>query len=320
MSFAVPSTPAYGTHMQSNGGIRPTPQDVDKLVNEHGLSGQRQLVHRFNEVEVEEQTLLLYILGLRQEAVFAGFHNELKAMNTSLSRIELTRLLKALLRHYLIKPNATYGKVNETVESYIWHHATTLNLEIYVSDPIVRSTTNKYLHTQFAQVKGAFRKLLWRVTDKKTALDVWAKEVLCDYHLPAIPKSVPTDVLASFALMRDVAAPLVPNKVPRGGDTGFWPALEARLDKLYDAHGKDRCSDAWKAWETEIISNDDEKYGRRTTRSVAFDRNEVASALTDAQPGEGAAHAGAVPAPAGSTSAETEELDLDALNLAATAV
>lgn len=46
------------------------------------------------------------------------------------------------------------------MQNYIWHHAATLGLEIYVTDPTVRATTNAYLHAQIAQVKGAFRKLV----------------------------------------------------------------------------------------------------------------------------------------------------------------
>lgn len=89
--------------------------------------------------------------------------------------------------------------------------------------------------------------------------------MLDNYHLPAIPADLPLSILGTFAMMvslfscacglaqthlyqRKIAEPL--SKKAEGsqrGDTGFWRAVEAELDRLYaipDA-GKDRNNGAF---------------------------------------------------------------------------
>ncbi|KAJ7804347.1 hypothetical protein B0H14DRAFT_2884419 [Mycena olivaceomarginata] len=85
--------------------------------------------------------------------------------------------------------------------------------------------------------------------------------------------------MASMALMRNVAKPLIGKETTRGGDTGFWAELESKLDVLYGANGNERDSPEWRKWEQDIIAQDNSKYNCRAAESNARTQAEIDAAM-----------------------------------------
>ncbi|KAJ6513783.1 hypothetical protein C8R47DRAFT_1064478 [Mycena vitilis] len=145
------------------------------------------------------------------------------------------------------------------VETYIHDHARHLRLELYKQDPTVKAV--------FASVQ------------EKKPLRKFTQKTIDSHHLPTIPSTPPHDIMACVALMRKVARPLVGKKNARGGDTGFWLALEEALDKLFDKLGNDRSNAAWVQWETEIIAEDNATYGRCGAETNARTQEDIDAVL-----------------------------------------
>ncbi|KAJ7687822.1 hypothetical protein B0H17DRAFT_1135995 [Mycena rosella] len=122
------------------------------------------------------------------------------------------------------------------VQAYILKHLATLHLDLYKTDPTVKETVNVFVGVN--DIKGTFRKLVFSSVMKKKELTPFARKIL---------DNPPQDVLATFALMREIAAPLVDASTsrPRGSDTGFWTGVEEALETLYSKHGQDRKSPGW---------------------------------------------------------------------------
>ncbi|KAJ6538918.1 hypothetical protein B0H10DRAFT_2245516 [Mycena sp. CBHHK59/15] len=268
--------------------------NIDKLANEAHLSSAHRLAaHAFSKLNTEDRIITCYIQGLQNDEKIDSILSSLDATNKGLATIgtfmnetwALTsnqeKILKALLKHYLIMPHVSYRNITGHVQSYILRHLVTLHLGLYKSDPTVKRVINVFLGQQNNNIKSAFRKLIFNSVEQKMALKSFGMKILNAYHLPDIPDIVPQATSAAFALMRDVAAPLVAHKTERmkGADTGFWQGLEDALEKLYDAHGNDRKSSAWLQWENNIIAQDNSRYKRTNAGDQAHTRTEVDNAL-----------------------------------------
>ncbi|KAJ7664972.1 hypothetical protein B0H17DRAFT_1143451 [Mycena rosella] len=276
----------YSTRMPTLASV----VNIDKLANDAQLSpAHRNAAHAFHKLDIEDCLTTLFVHTLRNEAkldkvlaAIGGNETTLSNMKTFLNETwTLTdnqeKLLKGLLRHYLIMPLGSYSTLAGHVQAYILKHLATLHLDLYKTDPTVKETVNVFVGAQAHNIKGTFRKLVFSSVTKKKGLTPFARKILDKYHLPNIPDSPPQDVLATFALMREIAAPLVDTSTsrPRGSDTGFWTGVEEALETLYSKHGQDRKSPGWLAWQTEIIAADNTRYARSNAADHAHSRAEV---------------------------------------------
>ncbi|KAF7978854.1 hypothetical protein HWV62_44671 [Athelia sp. TMB] len=189
--------------------------------------------------------------------------------------------LKSLVKHFLIKSTSSYSTIGSLVGTYIQDHHEKLRLGLYVTDHTVRTAINTCMNMIVHDSKSNLRKAIWqslagdKTNKKKTVdLDVFARHMVKDYHVPKIPDVVPDSMLANLALMRNIGHSLIAKEDEaqrvevvgrrRGSDTGFWTILEKRLDELYEKHGEDHKSEGWREWEKEVISEDKTMHARMT--------------------------------------------------------
>ncbi|KAJ7853042.1 hypothetical protein B0H14DRAFT_3655733 [Mycena olivaceomarginata] len=232
---------------------------VDELSTEYGLdAAQRKAAHAFCKLSSEDRSVTLLLPLLQTERQNKEILEQMQQTQASLGGIagyctqtwkpskEQTKLLKALLRHYIIRPITSYNNLVFITETYIVDHATSLRLELYKKDPIVKSVVHELLLTENNAQRSALRKL---------------------------------EIMASMALMRNVAKPLIGKETTRGGDTGFWAELKSKLDILYGANSNERESPEWRKWEQDIIAQDNSKYNRRAAESNARTQAEIDAAM-----------------------------------------
>ncbi|KAJ7325594.1 hypothetical protein DFH08DRAFT_941319 [Mycena albidolilacea] len=273
--------------------------NVDKMVNDAQLgSVHRRAVHAFTKLDTDDRMMTLYVYTLQNESKLDALLVALGETNKTLLDLkvfmnenwklteEQEKLVKALLRHYLIKPLSSYQTISGYVQTYILKHPATLHLELYKTDPTVKESVNAFITTQINNVKSGFRKALFNsVTPGKImSLKAFACKILDAYHLPVVPDTPPQDLLATLALMREIAGPLVAEAAKparqRGADTGFWAKLEEELEALYTEHGQDRKSPGWLMWEENLIEADSNRYRRANAADGAHTRTELDQALT----------------------------------------
>ncbi|EPQ56931.1 hypothetical protein GLOTRDRAFT_127317 [Gloeophyllum trabeum ATCC 11539] len=254
-----------------------TSADIDRMVNDHGLLKQRDLVHRFNEMAHDERLLVLFCSCLHASNQNQALTDTLAVLKEKLNTIEAKvdqgwqpaddheAILKGLLRHYIIQPQYSYSVIPKQVGRYIFDHADKVRLRLYVTDATIRTQVDQWVNNKYNEVKSGLRKAVWTSITNKVPLDDFASTIVKSYHLPVKPKEVPQAIMGSLALMRDVAAPLTTKKGVQGGDTGFWKALEARLAAVVSQHGTTRdSSEEWKTWEKDIIEKDIKRYQQRS--------------------------------------------------------
>ncbi|KII85796.1 hypothetical protein PLICRDRAFT_296457 [Plicaturopsis crispa FD-325 SS-3] len=229
--------------------------------------------------------LFIYVLVLLQSnqqisADLAAVKSSLVRMqNLAESNWKLSKpqqaMLKSIVRHTLIIPRGTYGDIAEAAAAHVKAQAGTINLTQYITDPTVRIVVDGFLVRQVNEFRSNLRKSLFSAVKDKKPLRKLARELVDAYHLPTVPDIIPNNILATLALMREVAAPLVGQSNVR--DTKFWKNLEVALDDLYgkEQNGEDRQSLAWKQWETNIIHKDEETYRARSAASVPATRQEI---------------------------------------------
>ncbi|KAJ7038974.1 hypothetical protein C8F04DRAFT_1392767 [Mycena alexandri] len=265
---------------------------VDELSTQYGLdSAQRKAAHTFCKLGSEDRSATLFLRLLKTERQNEEIQEQMQQMLANLEDIaayckqtwkpskEQTKLLKALLRHYLIRPITSYNNLVAIVETYIVDHTASLRLELYKKDPTVKQVVHEMLAAENNAQRSALRKLVFNSVKEKNSLDHFCKKIINSYHLPTLPTSPPQDIMASLALMRQIAKPLLGKDTTRGGDTGFWADLESELDVLYAKNGNERDSAEWRKWELEIITQDNRKYNRHAAESNARTQAEIDAAM-----------------------------------------
>ncbi|KAF7334909.1 hypothetical protein MVEN_02240600 [Mycena venus] len=190
------------------------------------------------------------------------------------------KLLKSLLRHYIIRPITSYSTLVTIMESYIHDHARWLRLVLYKHDPTVKSVIHDLLMVENGHVRSAMRKLIFASVKEKTPLTTFSKKTIKKYHLPTTPEKPPQDIMACLALMREVARPLAHKKFARGGDSGFWAKVESELDNLFEKNGNNRGSPSWVQWEQQIIEDDNTRYDRVGAETSARTQEEIDAATS----------------------------------------
>ncbi|KAJ7455175.1 hypothetical protein FB451DRAFT_1516922 [Mycena latifolia] len=277
---------------------------VDELSTEYGLdNAQRKAAHSFCKLSNEDRALVLYLRILRAEKQNTEITEQLEGIQDDLKSVgefcvqswhpskEQLKLLKSLLRHYIIRPLTSYNNLVSLSETYIHDHAKRLRLELYKTDPTVKTVVREMLTAENNGVRSALRKLIWASLKEKMTLMDFSKKIISTHHLPTILTTPPKDIMACLALMRKVAHPLLGKETTRGGDTGFWTNMEKELDHLFEKNGNSRTNADWIKWEQEIIDQDNRKYNRYAAESHARTREEIDAA---GLPGGGEALTGPV--------------------------
>ncbi|KAJ6538249.1 hypothetical protein B0H10DRAFT_2245919 [Mycena sp. CBHHK59/15] len=271
--------------------------NVDKLSNDYGLGGsQRQLAHNFCKLPDEDRAVTMYMRLLHTEEQNNAILQELQDTNDRISVIgqyctqnwtpskAQEKLLKSLLKHFIIRPISSYSNLTDIAKTYVFDHAKRLRLELYKEDPTVKEVVNDFLTAENNTVRSALRKAVFASVKEKSTLSAFGKKIVNTYHLPVIPHSAPDNILACLALMRKTAGPLAKKPTQRGGDTGFWATLEAALDDLFKKNGNSRESEEWLKWEKDIIAEDDAKYIRYGAETSARTRDEIDAAMSSQDP------------------------------------
>ncbi|KAJ7480504.1 hypothetical protein B0H11DRAFT_2420702 [Mycena galericulata] len=269
--------------------------NVDELSTEYALNpDQRKAAHIFYKVSGDQRAILMYLRVLHTEQQNNKIQEQLQAIQTHLVAVgefctqawkpskEQTKLLKSLVRHYIIRPITSYTNLVSIVETYIHDHGTQLRLELYKKDPTVKAVVHKLLSDENNAVRSSLRKLVFTSVEDKTNLTSFSKKIIASHHLPTIPTAPPQDIMSCLALMRKVARPLTAKKNAAGGDTGFWKDIERELDGLYEKNGNERNSPEWREsnrWEQKIVDADNRKYSRRAAESNALTQAEIDAAV-----------------------------------------
>ncbi|KAJ6467081.1 hypothetical protein C8R47DRAFT_33467, partial [Mycena vitilis] len=188
---------------------------------------------------------------------------------------EQIKLLKSLLRHYIIRPITSYSNLVPIVKTYILDHARSLRLELYKTDPTVKTAIHDLLGVENGSVRSALRKLVFASVKGKIPLMKFSKKTIDAYHLPTIPDTPPQGIMACLAFFRKVAHPLAHKTYARGGDSGFWRDVEKGLDVLFEKNGNDRSSREWLEWEKQIIDEDNCRYNRSGAETSARSQEDI---------------------------------------------
>ncbi|KAJ6460725.1 hypothetical protein DFH09DRAFT_1383187 [Mycena vulgaris] len=269
--------------------------NIDELSTEYGLdNAQRKAAHGFSRLGSNDRAVTLFLRLLQTEKQNNLVLQEIQGLKVHVDAIgafctqnwkpskEQIKLIKSLMKHYIIRPITSYGNLVAIVETYIHDHAKRLHLELYKQDPTVKSVVRELLTTENNAVRSALRKLVFASVKDKTPLKTFSMKIINMYHLPTIPTTPSKDIMSCLALMRDIARPLIVNDTVRGGDTGFWIKLERELDTLFERNGNEREAPKWQEWEQEIIDADDSRYRRNGAESSARTREEINAAILPA--------------------------------------
>ncbi|KAJ7824196.1 hypothetical protein B0H14DRAFT_3729009 [Mycena olivaceomarginata] len=281
-SMGYDQTPAPLSSVHNHSHARRMPAlsavNIDELSNEYGLNATQRN---------DDRLAMVFLMLQRMERQNEDLKNQLTDLHSRVEAIgafcaenwkpskEQVKLLKSLLRHYIIRPITSYTNLISIVEPYIYDHAKRLRLELYKQDPTVKTVVHDLLVTENGTI---FTSVL-----EKKSLMTFSKKIINTYHLPAIPHtSPPQDIMACFALMREVARPLAAKKFARGGDSKFWSNLEDELDNLFGGNGGNRGNLEWLEWERQVIQQDNNRYDRFGAETTARSQEEIDAAVPSA--------------------------------------
>ncbi|KAI9065032.1 hypothetical protein FKP32DRAFT_1602623 [Trametes sanguinea] len=258
--YTLYTPPAAQRGPRSQGSsIRSAAVDLERAVTRLHLEHRRADFYAFQELGVDTKLDYIFLHLVKVEEMHTMLESQCTSLADRLSDIEKlcqvawqpskaqTKLIRSLIRHYLVKPLSSYNLLPAAIKSYIKEHPDKFRLDLYLTDPTVRITLNMHITDLASQMKSTFRKA------------------------------------------RKIAEPLSKKaEGSRGGDTGFWRAVEAELDRLYNLPeaGKDRNNGPfWIAWAKAQIDEDhartaNGRVGRRSRRAnVASDDDDVSVAL-----------------------------------------
>ncbi|KAJ7882563.1 hypothetical protein B0H14DRAFT_3754343 [Mycena olivaceomarginata] len=288
----------FASHVHNHGHARRMPAlsavNIDELSNEYGLNAtQRKSAHRFIKGAMTDwrwsfSCSSAWSIRMKVSKISSpDLHSRVEAIgafcveNWKPSK-EQVKLLKSLLRHYIIRPITSYTNLISIVETYIYDHAKRLRLELYKQDPTVKTVVHDLLMTENGTVRGTIRKLIFTSVLEKKSLMTFSKKIINTYHLPAIPHSPPQDIMACFALMREVARPLAAKKFASWWTPNFGPNLEDELDNLFEKNRSNRGNLEWLEWERQIIQQDNNRYDRFGAETTARSQEEIDAAVPSA--------------------------------------
>ncbi|KAI9068130.1 hypothetical protein FKP32DRAFT_1672527 [Trametes sanguinea] len=279
--------------------------DLERAVTRLHLEHRRAEFYGFQELGVNAKLDYVFLHLVKVEEMHSSLEAQCASLADRLTDIEKLcqvawqpskaqiKLVRSLTRHYLVKPLSSYNLLPAAVKSYIKEHPDKFRLELYLTDPTVRITMNMHITDLASQMKSTFRKAVFASCKNQVSLESFTRNMLDNYHLPAIPADLPLSILGTFAMMRKIAEPLSKKaEGSRGGDTGFWRAVKAELDRLYSLPeaDKDRNNGPfWINWAKAQIEEDhartaNGRVGRRSRRANVASDDDVSMALgTDGQ-------------------------------------
>ncbi|KAI0633448.1 hypothetical protein C8Q77DRAFT_1073310 [Trametes polyzona] len=283
--MAAPFLQAYRASLD----LRLTLASQLTMIRSHDLDGEHAEIRRFAQMSADEKLVMLLIRVL-------SLQGDLKQLSLCTTRLE-PRLLRveeltqqawrpskaqvsvicSLIRHFLVKPISNYNSLPTYVKSYVKDNTAKLRLGIYLKDQTVKVTLNMVISELSSQMKSAFRKAVFASCRKKIPLSSFARNILDNYHLPAIPAEIPLHTLGTLAFLCRIAEPLAKKANTSGGDTGFWRQVEVELNDLYDTFGsRDHVHGAeWIQWATEMAAGDRERFPTIGGRFSAATREEL---------------------------------------------
>ncbi|KAI0629204.1 hypothetical protein C8Q77DRAFT_1161385 [Trametes polyzona] len=285
---AFPSVPD-----RSLGATGISVEDIEVMLRAMSLDAERGTVLRFNQMHVNEKltVLFMHVLRLSHDIKEVALH----AVDTDrrLDHIEnlsqrawqpskaQNKLFRSLVRHFLIKPISSYQTLPEYIKNYIVDNAKKLRLGLYLVDKTVKATVNECINDITTQMKSAFRKAVFASCNNKIPLHSFARNMVDNYHLPAIPADIPVAILGTMALMREIAEPLAKQPNSKKGDTGFWSGVQEELDNLYETFkSNDRYSNPeWLRWASDKVKEDARRFPVGRGRFAAATREELDQAL-----------------------------------------
>ncbi|KAJ6610274.1 hypothetical protein B0H10DRAFT_1953980 [Mycena sp. CBHHK59/15] len=171
----------------------------------HGLdNAQCTSAHDLSKLSLEDCLITLYLRLLCAENQNSHIHRELQVTQSTITTVweYCTQNWKPSKQQ---QPITSYNNLVDIAETYVHDHSKRLNLQLYQTDPMVKSQV-------FAGVKA------------KQLLTAFGDKVVKKYHLPTIPNMLPIEILACLALMRKITLLLMTDEAQRahGGDYGFW--------------------------------------------------------------------------------------------------
>ncbi|KAI0362302.1 hypothetical protein OH77DRAFT_1416538 [Trametes cingulata] len=261
--------------------------DLERAITRYKLNHRRTDIYNFQSLDLDGKLNTIFTHLIKLEEMHAGLQAQCEALDGRFNTLEKlceqawqpskaqTKLIRSLIRHYLVKPISSYSGLPGCVKRYIKANPGKFRLELYTTDSTVRTTVNTHVNDLVSQMKSAFRKAVFASCKSQISLQSFARNMLDNYHLPAIPAEAPLSILGTLAMMRKIANPLAQTaQRGRGGDTGFWRAVDAALDEQYKAtSSKDRDNDAgWIDWAKAKVEEDralfsTRRTGRRSRRS-----------------------------------------------------
>ncbi|KAI0365436.1 hypothetical protein BV20DRAFT_1056409 [Pilatotrama ljubarskyi] len=294
-------------------GSRSVVFDLERMLGRLKLEHRRVEVYSFRELDFESKLDNLFLHFLKLEDMHAATGDQFHALNTRIASLELVcrekwqptkaqiKLIHSLTRHYLMKPLPTYNGISEIVKDFIKKNPQKFRLEKSSpllclrpdvlnseDDNVIKLTVNTCVNEVMSQMKSSFRKAVFNSCKSAVSLESFTLNLLDNYHLPAIPAEAPLSLLGTFAMMRKIADSLAKKtQTGRGGDTGFWQAVETELHVQYNkaAPSRDRNKDAfWIEWADARVADDhalfsNRRPGRRSRRPNGISPDEFNVAL-----------------------------------------
>ncbi|KAI0739240.1 hypothetical protein C8Q80DRAFT_1204973 [Daedaleopsis nitida] len=254
----APHSSATPAHSNATPGHVLSARELEQLIQKRDLGVFRNKIYDFNQMSAESKMTLIFTQQLSTDAklsslidMVSAFTNSVNACLEGLEKIcesswtplkPQVKIIRALARHYLCKPIATYAGLTNYIKLYIQNNADILGLSLYKTNPVVRTILNSHLTSIINEVKSNFHKTLFTALKGKVPLKVSAKNLFQSHHLVPVPEEVPDVMLGTFAYMRQIGAPILQEKSKKGKEAHinprFWKFLDQGLADGYNSCGK----------------------------------------------------------------------------------
>ncbi|KAG8977775.1 hypothetical protein FRB90_008689, partial [Tulasnella sp. 427] len=259
--------------------IGPTPAGfAGQVATEFGLDeADRKVLHEIANTPPLMRELRLHgsLMALRREqrALKERLDNQDQTLR-SLEQLVRTEwkptnaqknVLRDLMRHYTIKSVGSYAKLPEETLKYVVRKADSLRMPNLQNDLVMREALKEILRNEATEQKSAIRKLIFGKCGQDVdgtvisgpPLVSMVTSIWDDWHFGSYTTPISGKFLARFALLRNIATPIVRRRRANGattrGDTGFWQAVENELAKIKKYSVQERMN-----WEAAQMKSDAE--------------------------------------------------------------
>ncbi|TFY75511.1 hypothetical protein EWM64_g8501 [Hericium alpestre] len=250
-------------HLSAPALINCTLVVIDNIANTLNLGDSDRLhLHQVSQMDAQQQTLTLIaqVLSIAKEQ--AESKAAYQATIVSLREEVAEDLIKGLIRHWFSKTLNQYG-----MSRYISQNTERLRLDLYNTDAVARTVTNRFVAEYVNATRSNFHKVVFHSVETKESLNHFMIRIVNDYSQTG-DKATSNAVKAQFALHRNVAYWIIKDRQGRAGrgeDTGFWKELEKQLENLVSKYGTSRSAPLWEAWYKRIIEEDEARFEPQET-------------------------------------------------------